>query len=94
MRVADLGLSMPGTSALKTVRGVRLDGLAPAQLKGTVAAHFPQSHTTRLLRNLTIRRWIRSQTVGLAKTAHSAPSDTGAPSAHVDTRKGPITPPG
>ncbi|OKK10714.1 hypothetical protein AMK33_11195 [Streptomyces sp. CB02400] len=77
MRVAALGLSMPGTSALKIVRGVRLDGLTPAQFEGTVAAHFPQSHTTRLLRNFTIRRWIRSQVVGLAETAHSAPSDMG-----------------
>jgi hypothetical protein len=36
MRVAALGLSTPGTSAPKTVRGVRLSRLTPAQSIGTV----------------------------------------------------------
>ncbi|NGO14309.1 hypothetical protein G5C60_43640 [Streptomyces sp. HC44] len=36
MRVAALGLSTPGTSAPKTVRGVRLTRLTSAQSSGTV----------------------------------------------------------
>lgn len=36
MRVAAPGSSTPGTSAPKTVRGVRLNGLIPAQSPGTV----------------------------------------------------------
>ncbi len=44
MRVTAPGLSTPGTSAPKTVRGVRLSGLTPAQSKGTVEVHSANGH--------------------------------------------------
>ncbi|GHD18995.1 hypothetical protein GCM10010313_49620 [Streptomyces violarus] len=58
MRVAASGLSTPVTSALKTVRGVRLIGLTPAQSSGTVQGR-PGSDAGRVA----LRRMDRSVAV-------------------------------